>query len=104
MEPIDWRTLSSDDKYELVNRVILNRFSLDRPSLKEIFDRMNQTHLSCEYYPLSEPPSIMFYQVGQPRGSCPFLPNKYEGVLKAALRALGVQVDDGIDPLDPRFL
>jgi hypothetical protein len=96
MHKVNWLELTPAEKYRLVNRWILNRDDDSPPDLADVFYVMHLTHSSSEFW-MGAAAGITFAAAGERTGSADCVPNYYEGVLKAALRAKGVEIYAGSD-------
>jgi hypothetical protein len=100
-EPTDWRILTDEQKFALVNRVLFRRFSDEMPAAEEIWLWLEKFgYCGSDYHPLAGPVTITLARsakgaVESFMAIC--FPNYYEGLLKVALRAEGLMIEDGLD-------
>jgi hypothetical protein len=100
-EPINWGAITKQQKYSLANNVLFQIISDDKPNERDVFARMHQSHWSSEYRPLGGPAWITFSRLVEGEtvsASAACVPDYFEGLLKAALRAHGIAITDISEP------
>jgi len=100
-EPINWGALTQQQKHSLANNALFQIVSDEKPDEKEVWAHMHQSHWSTEYFPLGGPAWITFSPKVEGEGaaaSAACVPDDFEGLLKASLRAHGIAISDISEP------